>query len=167
MTFKMLCVWDKRVLNYTHKKSPDEYTRGEEKTNQVIYWVRHNRHIIRTTCIQSIKKKTFVTFKNFFWRGECTLLKPEQHMVPFPSKITLVLFEEPSAAPFSGASGNPPSIQGWTSVPRWRIGFKSQRWALWSPWDSGYSRASLTPGCSRAWREAIGFPETSGNMIQL
>lgn len=166
MTFKTLCVWDKCVLDYTHEKSPEEYTREEEKTNQVIYWVRHNRHIIRTACIQSIKKKTFITFK-IFLGGEHALFKPEQHMVPFPSKITLVLFEEPSAVPFSGATGNPPLIQGWTSVTRWQTGFKSQRWALWSPWDSGCSRESLTPGSSRAWREAIGFPETSGNMIQL
>lgn len=41
-------------------------------------------------------------------------------MVPFPSKITLVLYEEHSAVPFSGASGNAPSIQGWTSVTRWQ-----------------------------------------------
>lgn len=43
-------------------------------------------HIIRTRCIQLVKKKsTFVTFK--------MLLKLDEHMVHFPSKVTLILFE--------------------------------------------------------------------------
>lgn len=72
-------VCDKHVPDYTHKKNPEKCTHREEKTNQVVYWVRHNYWPCNQNYMYPAHKKMFLLM---FCRGYM-LFNPDQHMVPF------------------------------------------------------------------------------------